>query len=41
VTRVAESVIAEIEADWTRRLGTSRHADLRWHLVDLITLLEA
>ncbi len=41
VTRVAEGIIAEIEADWTRRLGASGHAALRRHLIDLIVLQEA
>ena len=39
-TRVAESIIAGIEADWAQRLGTSRHAKLRRHLIDLIVMLE-
>ncbi len=39
-TRAAEGIIAEIEADWTRRLGVSRHAELRRHLIDLIAMLE-
>ena len=40
-TRVAEGIIAGIEADWARRLGASRHAELRRHLIDLIVMLEA
>lgn len=41
VTRVAEGIIAGIEADWARRLGASRYADLQRHLIDLIVTLEA
>ena len=41
VTRVAEGIIAAIEADWARQFGDARHAALRRHLIDLILLLEA
>ena len=40
VTRVAEGIIADIEADWARRLGAARHAELRRRLVDLVVTLE-
>jgi DNA-binding MarR family transcriptional regulator len=41
VTRVAEGIIADIEADWSERLGASEYAALRRSLVKLILSLEA
>jgi DNA-binding MarR family transcriptional regulator len=41
VTRVAEGIIAAIEADWSERLGAGEYAALRRRLVKLILLLEA
>lgn len=41
ITRVAEAVIADIEADWARRLGEARYAQLRHRLIDLILALNA
>ncbi len=41
VTRVAEGIIAGIEADWARQLGAARHAELRRYLIDIIVMLEA
>jgi DNA-binding MarR family transcriptional regulator len=40
VTRVAEGIIATIEADWTARLGAGEYAALRRRLVKLILVLE-
>ncbi len=40
-TRVAEGIIAGLEAEWAQRLGVSRYAILRRHLIDLIVMLEA
>ena len=41
ITRVAEGIIARIEADWARQLGAARHVELRRHLNDIIVMLEA
>lgn len=41
VTQAAETIIAEIEADWTQRIGADRHADLRHILIDLIGSLRS
>ncbi len=40
VTRAAEGIIADIEADWARRIGETHLTDLRRHLIDLIVSLE-
>ncbi len=40
VTQAAERIIAEIEAEWARRIGAAEHAELRRHLVELIVALE-
>lgn len=40
LTRAAEEIITEIEADWARRVGQPRHTELRRALVDLILSLE-
>jgi DNA-binding MarR family transcriptional regulator len=40
VTRVAEGIIARIEADWAQRLGAAQHTGLRRRLIDLIIVLE-
>jgi DNA-binding MarR family transcriptional regulator len=40
-TRVAEEIIVGIEAEWMRRLGAVRYAELRRHLIDLIVMPEA
>ncbi len=40
VTRVAEGIIARIEADWAQRLGAAQHAELRRRLIDLVIVLE-
>jgi DNA-binding MarR family transcriptional regulator len=39
VTSVAERAIAEIEHDWSRRVGPERYAELRSLLVDLSAAL--
>ncbi len=41
ITRVAEAAIADIEADWARRLGEARYAQLRRRLIDLVLALNA
>jgi DNA-binding MarR family transcriptional regulator len=41
ITRVAEDIIASIEAAWARRIGQEAHADLRSRLIDLIEALGA
>jgi DNA-binding MarR family transcriptional regulator len=41
ITRVAEGIIADIEADWARRIGERRQTELRGHLIDLIFALDA
>ncbi|MGE0541465.1 MAG: MarR family winged helix-turn-helix transcriptional regulator [Dehalococcoidia bacterium] len=41
LTRVAEAIIAGIEAGWAQRLGAARLAGLRRRLVDLIIALES
>jgi DNA-binding MarR family transcriptional regulator len=41
ITRVAEGIIANIEAVWAQRIGQQEHTDLRRHLIDLIMALGA
>jgi DNA-binding MarR family transcriptional regulator len=41
ITRVAERIIASVEAAWAQRIGQERHADLRSRLIDLILALGA
>ncbi len=41
ITRVAEAAIADIEADWARRLGEARYTQLRRRLIDLVLALNA
>ncbi len=36
LSRAAEAIIADIEADWSERLGADRYAGLRRALIDLI-----
>lgn len=41
ITRVAEEIIASIEATWAELIGADAHMDLRRRLVDLLTALDA
>ena len=41
ITRVAERIIANIEAAWAQRVGEEGSRDLRRRLIDLIIALEA
>jgi DNA-binding MarR family transcriptional regulator len=41
ITRVAEEIIANIEAAWAQRIGEEGYTELRRRLIDLITSLEA
>ncbi len=41
VTRAAEGIIADIEADWARRIGEAKYAELRRRLIGLIVALES
>jgi|SRR5579859_4611506 DNA-binding MarR family transcriptional regulator len=40
ITRVAEGIIASIEATWARRIGAEGYAELRSRLIDLVSTLE-
>jgi DNA-binding MarR family transcriptional regulator len=41
ITRMAEDIIANIEAAWARRIGEEGYTELRRRLIDLITALDA
>lgn len=41
VTRVAEGIIADIEAEWAARFGTAQYANLRRALIDLTVTVGA